>query len=321
MRGRIQAGLRGGACVALLLAACLAVAAPDAQWTYSLTPRAIAPGTWVVAGSTEHFSMHNGGNIANTAFIETSVGVVVIDTGPSLRYGRALREAIGRVTDAPVVRVYNTHHHPDHFLGNQAFSDVPVYALAGTRQAMAEQGEAFSDNLYRLLGPWMDGTLVHLPAHEAVPGVEAVGDHELEHFAFRGHTDGDLVLLDRTTGVLFAGDLVFHRRAPTTPNAALPAWDASLRALEAMPFTLLVPGHGPVTDAREPIAKTRAYLDWLGGRIDVAVHGGRSMAETLFLPVPGEFDDFDTLVEEYRRSVMHVFPDVEHAHFHGEAAP
>ena len=41
-----------------------------------------------------------------------------------------------------IVGVLATHHHPDHFLGNQAFADVPIGALAETRQAIAEQQAA-----------------------------------------------------------------------------------------------------------------------------------------------------------------------------------
>ncbi|HAW39797.1 MAG TPA: MBL fold metallo-hydrolase, partial [Pseudomonas sp.] len=46
-----------------------------------------------------------GGNIVNTGFIVTDSGVVVIDSGPSRRYGEAMREAIARVTDRPIIKV------------------------------------------------------------------------------------------------------------------------------------------------------------------------------------------------------------------------
>ena len=74
------------------------------------------------------FSTGNGGNIVNTGFIVGSGGVVV-DTGPSQRYGKQMRKAIGILTRQPVSLVLNTHHHPDHFLGNQAFADRPVGAF------------------------------------------------------------------------------------------------------------------------------------------------------------------------------------------------
>lgn len=87
----------------------------------------------------------------------------MIDSGPSKRYGEALRQAIAATTDKPVLEVLLTHHHPDHVLGNQAFADVPVGALAGTGDLLRQQGEAMAENMYRLVGDWMRGTEVVLP--------------------------------------------------------------------------------------------------------------------------------------------------------------
>ena len=125
---------------------------------YALKPRQIAEGTWLLEGSTENFAKANGGNIVNTAFIVTDAGVVVIDTGPSKRYGEVLRQAIAATTDKPVIQVLLTHHHPDHVLGNQAFTDVPIGALAGTTDLLRQQGDALAENMYRLVGDWMRGT-------------------------------------------------------------------------------------------------------------------------------------------------------------------
>ncbi|MEQ8232636.1 MAG: quinoprotein relay system zinc metallohydrolase 1 [Gammaproteobacteria bacterium] len=303
-------------CLFVLCVVAATVAASDQR--YRLAATRIAPDTWLVRGSTAHFSMANGGNIANCAFIATGSGAVVIDTGPSARYGEALRALVEHTTGEPVVRVYNTHHHPDHFLGNQAFAGIPIHALPDTRRAMAEQAEAFSDNLYRLLGTWMKGTVPHLPTVDALPGEISIGSRRLELFAYRGHTAGDLVILDHATGTLFVGDLVFNHRAPTTPNADLAAWQSALQGIAGTPFERIVPGHGDVAAHSRPISETADYLQWLAGRIDEAVGTGRSMAETLFLPIPRRFDAHDTLVEEYRRSVMHLYPGVEHAFFHAE---
>ena len=118
-----------------------------AELDYSLKPRQIAEDTWLLEGSTDNFAKANGGNIVNTAFIVTERGVVVIDTGPSKRYGEAMRKAIASITKKPVIEVLLTHHHPDHVLGNQAFSDVPISALAGTTELLQQQGDAMAENM------------------------------------------------------------------------------------------------------------------------------------------------------------------------------
>ena len=110
----------------LAMLGCALVARAD--FDYGLQPRQIADGVWLLQGSSDNFAQSNGGNIVNSGFIVTDQGVLVIDSGPSKRYGEALRQAIATVTDKPVLKLLLTHHHPDHVLGNQAFADVPIRA-------------------------------------------------------------------------------------------------------------------------------------------------------------------------------------------------
>ncbi|HSD61730.1 MAG TPA: quinoprotein relay system zinc metallohydrolase 1, partial [Burkholderiales bacterium] len=272
--------MRGAAAVGLALAAGIAGAT---DFDYGLAPEQVGPGSYVFVGATEDFSVRNGGNIVNTGFIVTSAGVVVIDTGPSKRYGEQMRVAIGRVTPKPVVKVFNTHHHPDHFLGNQGYADVGIAALAATAQAIAAQGNALAENMYRMNGDWMKGTEPLKPGEIVTAREIRIGDRVLTLLALSGHTAGDLAVYDRSTGVLFAGDLVFHDRAATTPHADIGAWLASLDALEQLPFTTLVPGHGPVVRDAVAIRQTRDYLTWLRGALGAAVEQGLDMNEAMAL--------------------------------------
>ncbi len=130
---------------ALLLTVGCVTAVFAAERDYGLEPREIAKGIYLLEGELEHFSFRNGGNIVNTGFIVGDDGVVVIDSGPSRIYGESLREVIAKTTDKPIVAVLITHFHPDHFLGNQAFDDVPVLALEGTVKGIEVQGELFND--------------------------------------------------------------------------------------------------------------------------------------------------------------------------------
>lgn len=290
----------------------MTMAAAAETYQYDLAPVAIAPGVYVVIGSTEHFNLNNGGNILNTGFIVTENGVVVFDTGPSLRYGQALRAAIEKTApEAEILLVINSHHHPDHVFGNAAFEDAPIGALEATRHMMAEQGEAFLDNLYRLLGPWMTETSVVFPNSTLVPARFELGGRTFELFAFAGHSEADLALLDVATGVLFCGDICFHQRTPTTPNAELNAWQAALAQLPTIGPRQIVPGHGPVFSGSAPLLTMQDYLNWLVEQVASAARDGRDMAELMFMAIPERFNDMDTLREEYQRSVMHLFPAVE----------
>lgn len=295
----------------LLLLLCLGLPA-RADLDYQLKPRQIAEGTWLLEGSTDNFAKANGGNIVNTGFIVTDSGVVVIDSGPSKRYGEALRRAIAATTDKPVIQLLLTHHHPDHVLGNQAFGDVPIGALAGTTDLLRQQGEAMAENMYRMVGDWMRGTEVVLPTQELKPGLLEVGGHRLRLLSLSGHTGADLAILDENTGVLFAGDLVFYERALTTPNSpGLEAWLKDLDTLQALPWKLIVPGHGPVaTDAR-PFAQMRDYLGWLDGLMRDGAAQGDDMAEMIRRPIPERFAGISLTRYELIRSVSHLYPRYE----------
>nr|WP_314584284.1 quinoprotein relay system zinc metallohydrolase 1 [uncultured Pseudomonas sp.] len=285
-----------------------------AELEYSLRPRQIAEDTYLLEGSTENFSKTNGGNIVNTGFIVTDSGVVVIDTGPSRRYGEAMRKAIASVTDKPVLQVLLTHHHPDHVLGNQAFADVPIGALPGTKELMRQHGDVLAENMYRLVGDWMRGTETLLPTQTLTPGMLQFGGHRLQLLALAGHTGADLAILDLNTGVLFAGDIVFYQRALTTPNSpGLQVWLGDLDTLQALPWQLLVPGHGPLaTDAR-PLEQMRDYLGWLDGLLRNGAAQGADMAELINSPIPERFAAISLTRYELIRSVSHLYPTYERA--------
>lgn len=289
----------------------LSVTVQAANFEYPFKPEQVAPETYVLEGKTEDFSKENGGFIVNAAYIVTNDGVIVIDTGSSRRFGEQQRSLIEKQTGKKVIRVYITHHHPDHFLGNQAFSDVPIYALPETIQAAKQEGEMFSNNMYRMIGDWMRDTHLVPPTQTAKLGTETIGGHDLEVLAFQGHTHSDLVLFDKTTGVLFSGDLVFHNRAATTPHANIQQWQQSLDALLKIPFKVLVPGHGKVTKDPAPIAQTRAYLAWLQKTLQEAAANGLDMTEVMATPIPAEFKDIALAQSELRRSVAHLYPALE----------
>jgi uncharacterized sulfatase len=302
----------------LLFVALLAfsVAAPAADFDYGLVARKVAKDVYAFVGRTEDFTMANGGNIVNSGFIVAPKGVVVIDTGSSLRYGQQMRSAIAAIAvGKPIVLTINTHHHPDHFLGNQAFADAPFGALPETRQGIAADGNAFAENLFRLTGDWMKGTEVVAPTQSLIAGTIEIAGRKLRLIALGGHTGADLAVYDETTGSLFAGDLVFNGRAPTTPHADVATWLAALEKLEAVTretgFATLVPGHGEISHDAAPIRQTRAWLMWLQNSMRESARAGLDMNEVLARPLPPEFADLPVAASEYRRSVGHLFPAAE----------
>jgi quinoprotein relay system zinc metallohydrolase 1 len=307
--------------------------ADSARLDYRLQARALAPGVWVVEGDNDDFTPRNGCNIINTGFIATGAGVLVINTGPSRLYGEQLRALIARTTREPVLQVLHLNLHPDYFLGNQAFADVPRLATAATRAGIARESAAYESNLYRLCGDWMKGTAALAPDRTfdpgagvtgagtsgganagAIPGASGrlrIGAREFEWHALAGHTESDLVLIDRQSGVAFVGGLVFHRRVPTTPHAQLNTWLASLQALEALNPRTVVPSHGPVHEGTVGLAETRRFLQWLDASFTRHAEQGLEMNDVLRAPVPDEFRRWAAFATEYTRNVAHLYPIYE----------
>lgn len=272
----------------------------------------VAEDTYIFIGLDEDFSWENGANIVNTGFIVTDKGVVVIDVGPSRLYGEQMKAAIENVTDKKIVKVLLTHQHPDHFLGMQAFSEAPVYANAETIEALKTQAEGFLDNMYRLAGDSMHGTELFIS--RIIPHTldkENFGNHQLEYIKLVGHTESDLLVFDKTTGVLFAGDQVFHNRALTTPHSLPAKWQEALETISTLDYKLIVPGHGAVSTEITPVEQTREYLQWVDETISTGVEQGLDMNEILATEIPDRFKHIALTKEEFARSVTHLLKRYE----------
>ena len=90
--------------------------------------REVAPGVLVHLGQPLALDAPGHDDIANIGFIVGKRCVAVIDTGGSMRIGRALHAAIRQRTRLPICYVINTHVHVDHVLGNAAFQqDRPEF--------------------------------------------------------------------------------------------------------------------------------------------------------------------------------------------------
>ncbi|MEK0084501.1 quinoprotein relay system zinc metallohydrolase 1 [Benzoatithermus flavus] len=312
-RRSLVRGLMGSTAAAATLPLARRSALAAIELRYGLEPRQAAPGIWLFEGRTEYFSVRNGGNIVNTCFVDTGEGLVVFDTGPCRIYGEEMRAAIRRASPMPVRQVVLSHAHPDHYLGNQAFTDVPIMAGPATRAMLQELAGPFADNMYRLIDVWMRGTETVPPTEDLAAGLLPFGRRRLEVLLLAGHTRQDAALFDHDTGTLIAGDLVFWNRAPTTPSADIPSWLRSLDRLEAMAPKRVVPGHGGVSEGVVAIRQTRRYLEWLAATLGEAAEKGLAMAEAMRLPIPAEFQDIAVLPGEYVRSVSHLYPAIEQA--------
>src|SRR3989338_954368 len=117
---------------------------------------------YVLHGSNELPNKINQGFMNNPGFVLTKKGVVVIDPGSSVQVGELVLKKIAAVTRDPVVAVFNTHVHGDHWLGNQAiraaYPKAVIYAHPKMKAKTATDGESWLTLLNNLTEGGVVGT-------------------------------------------------------------------------------------------------------------------------------------------------------------------
>ena len=287
--------------------------AEAAPLTYNLKPVAVTDGVWMISGRPEVITLENGGAIANITILDSKEGAIIVDTGPSRRFGDELAKVARDLTGKDIARVYITHFHPDHMFGSQGFEGKAIAAPQGVIDGIKTAGNAFSDAMYYIARDWMRGTEVVLPETVVTTGTEVIGGRRLQLFSLAGHTPSDLAIFDEKTGLLITGDLVFLDRAPTTPHADLAVWRETLGKLGGIPFSKLIPGHGPAEQSKRGIEQTRAWLDSIEETITRSFEKGQDMNEAAKEPLPDGLSHLALARYEFERSVMHLYPKIEAA--------
>jgi glyoxylase-like metal-dependent hydrolase (beta-lactamase superfamily II) len=220
---------------------------------YDIEPQRLSPHVWVIYAADGFPTPENRGMMSNVTFVVTSAGVVILDSGSSLQIGEMAIRMIRKVTSKPVIAVFNSHFHGDHWLGNHAFAkafgkQLPIHALAATRKTI----ESYEGNVWRtLMEKWTNqsttGTEVVAPNRTVAHGqVLKFGDVTLKmHYYGRAHTDADLcveVLEDKVTHI---GDIAMANRIANIDDGSYPGTFKYYDALQkAAGDQLWLPGHG-----------------------------------------------------------------------------
>jgi quinoprotein relay system zinc metallohydrolase 1 len=277
---------------------------------YKLKPIKLNENSYYFYGKEEYFSPSNGGDIANVSFIVTKNSVILIDTGSSYEYGLQIKEEIKKITSNPIKYIINTHHHPDHFLGNSAF-ESDIFATTYTANEITQNGDLYIVNLVNIIQSAMKDTKIKAPNKELNTKTLDLDGYKLEILYLDGHTKSDVAVFDLQTKTLYSADLVFYKRTPATAHANIKKWIKSLQELEQIDYSLLVSGHGVATTSKEPIKENISYLKFLDETLKESAKKGLDIYEILEKPIPKEFESFTMFKEEFERSVINLYPSYE----------
>lgn len=237
--------------------------APGIERDYDLTR--LTERVFVIQGPNEIPDKRNQGFMNNPGFVVTSRGVVVIDPGSSVQVGAMLLAKIANITHAPVIAVFNTHIHGDHWLGNHAikerFPRAVIYAHANMRAQAPGAGESWIALMNELTDGAIRGTRAVTPDMALDDGeILKLGDVRFRiYHPGKAHTDGDLMIEVIEEQVMFLGDIVVAGRVVRMDDGDYQGNVAAIDVALASPARHFVPGHGPA-NGREQLVSYQRYL-------------------------------------------------------------
>jgi len=238
----------------------------------------------------------NGGWGWSNAGLVTAGGTsLLIDTLYDLRLTREMLDAMAPVTvDHPIDAAMNTHANPDHCFGNELLPrSAEIYSSQVTAEEMSELSPA---GLYALkqaelpphvrafvqeaFGPFeVADVTVRLPSRTFMGRLDiGVGDRTVSLVELGpAHTGGDTIVHVPDAHVVYTGDLLFNQGTPIV-WADYDNWIAACERILELGATVLVPGHGPVSDA-SGLRDLRRYLVYVRGEARKCFDGGINEAQ------------------------------------------
>ena len=279
-------------------------------------PVEVIPNVFSAIGATAPPTYENSGHNNNLSFVITTDGVVVINSGASVRLASALHEEIKTITDQPVKLVINENGQGHAILGNLYWSQLGVDILAH-EDAIHEIEENSYTILERMKSYNRDkavGTEVVIPNKSfSEKSIFTLGDLEF-HVLHLGpaHGPGDTQVWLPQLSLMIAGDMAFHERMlPIFENTCtkcwLETWDKKFAPLKA---TYVIPGHGHPTNMAQVTRFTRNYLLDLRAKVSEVLENGGDLAEAFYVDQE-RWRLLDTFEELAKRNAGRVFEEME----------
>jgi cyclase len=205
---------------------------------------------------------------ANSAFLVTDAGVLVIDSGQHPADARALLERIRKVTDRPVKWLVNTHAHGDHFLGNPSFRRAGA-TIVSHRDTALMMKTHYEYEIGRRGAYFKRNNLDPKELALALPDVLfdssmtiTLGNRSVQLlYLGPGQNPGDtVVLFPHARAVFVGGPFARKNWSNTSFTPSVDGWIALLRKLAALDVDLYLPGHGDVGSRQDVLDEAK----WLG---------------------------------------------------------
>jgi glyoxylase-like metal-dependent hydrolase (beta-lactamase superfamily II) len=216
---------------------------------------------------------------ANSTFLVTTQGILVVDTGVNEQEGRKLLAEIRKISELPVRYIVNTHYHPDHRGGNKAVGpDATVISTVFTLNQAQGRALAYSSGMKKIT--FTDRMTLYLDKHE----IDI-------YFPGPAHTRGDAVVYFPDEQAIATGDLFLNRSCPAMDDGDMENWIAALDGMLKLPINSVVPGHFEL-GSKADLQRFRDYLADLRDQVKPMFSSGASLAQIKEKLDLGKYKDF-----------------------------
>ena len=235
---------------------------------------------------------------------------LLVDTLFDLRLTAEMLEAMRRAAPAAarIGTLVNTHANGDHCYGNslvagarivassasaEEMDELPPETMAGLMKSAAALGPA-GEFLSRCFGPFEFAGIPHAPPTQTFSGELhlQVGSKPVVLLEVGpAHTRGDTLVWLPADGVVFTGDILFIDGTPIMWAGPVGNWIAACERIAALGASVVVPGHGPITDPSGAL-RVRDYLVYVRDETRRRFDAGLSPADAARDIALGSYSDW-----------------------------
>lgn len=282
----------------------------------------LSKNVYVIYGPNEEVSKQNQAFRNNPVIVLTNKGVVVIDPGSSVYTGEMVVKKVKALTNQPIVAVFNTHVHGDHWLGNHGIQNFyPGVTIYGHQKMIDGIKSGDGDMWIKAINNRSEGAI---EGTKIVAPNKAVKDGELIKmgnvtfrviYSGKTHSDSDIMLEIVEDKIFFFGDVL--RVENLSPFMS--SFSGNLKALdmaEKRNANLYVPGHGP-SGGKELINHHRRFITILKKEVKKYYDEGLSDFEMKpkVIKALGEYKSWSGFDENIGRLINLAYLEVESESF------